>query len=104
VQSFPGLAKSDGLFKFTIMKSFVDETDYQNTLYVKRGNSLVQGISVISDKINDILTETTKISEYNKKIYFSYFKMNVDVQVSSLEELGELLESRFYLLYSVLQS
>jgi hypothetical protein len=52
----------------------------------------------ILDKINDIFTEITKISEYNKKIYFSYFKMNVDIQVSSLEELGDLLESRFHLL------
>jgi hypothetical protein len=98
------LAKSDLLFKFTIMKSFVDEIDYQNTLYVKTVTSLVQGISVILDKINDIFTEITKISEYNKKIYFSYFKMNVDVQVSSLEELGYLLESRFHLLCNILQS
>jgi hypothetical protein len=84
------LAKSDLLFKFTIMKSFVDEIDYQNTLYVKTVTSLVQGISVILDQINDIFTEITKISE--------------DIQVSSLEELGYLLESRFHLLCNILQS
>lgn len=86
------------------MKMIIDEIDCQNTVYIKTVNALVQGMSVTLDKINEVFTEITKISEHNKKIYFNYFKLNLDRQVSSLEELDELLEKRFQLLCNVLQS
>jgi hypothetical protein len=52
------LAKSDLLFKFTIMKSFVDEIDYQNTVYV---NSQFGGAR------NQCYLSWTKSTTYSQK-------------------------------------
>jgi hypothetical protein len=82
------------------MKFLVDEMHYQNTLFVKTVNWCEgnQCNPVILDKINNIFAEITKISEFNKKVYFSYFKKNVNLHVSSLDELGDLLERLLQLL------
>lgn len=87
------MKESDLLFKFEVIKNYLNHVD-KNTLGYKGLNDVIVEIETILEKIKRDL-------ELNQKVILPFFRINVDRNLTRLEELDNLLKIRFELFKSV---
>jgi hypothetical protein len=87
------MKESDLLFKFEVIKNYLNHVD-KNTLGYDGLNDVIVEIETILEKIKRDL-------ELNQKVILPFFRINVDRNLTRLEELDSLLKIRFELFKSV---
>ena len=88
------LFKTDLLHKFEMIKAFESEIN----------NERSKGLRDILIEIENILGIIKRDLELNTKILIPFYKFDIEKHLPRLEELNQLLDIRFNLLCSILQT